>query len=259
MELCWIWREKGGVGFWEVEPFRSAGASAVFSSRRGGVSTGPFATLNLALHVGDSLAAVEENRRRFAEAAGFDPRRVATAHQVHGAEVVLASVPGLAEKPADALATSAVRLVLSILVADCVPVYLLDPVTPAVALVHAGWRGTAAGVVTAAVRFMRHAFGSHPQDLLAALGPSIGPCCYEVDEPVMARFAPAFLRPSRPGHALLDLWAANRQQLEEAGVPTGHVFTAGICTACRPDLLYSYRVAGPRTGRMAAAIWLEAR
>jgi len=249
-----------------------APAVAAFSTRSGGVSAGPFASLNLGAGGGDDPAAVAENGRRLARALGFPHEGLARVRQVHGAEVAVVERPGPGGAPLgefDAAVTERAGVVLLVLAADCVPVLLVDPERPAVAAVHAGWRGVAADAPGAAVRRMAAAFGSRPPALRAAIGPCIGPCCYEVDAPVADAFAAAGLAfdgptplaaaaPPREGRARwrLDLAAAVRARLQAAGVPPIAITAQALCTACRADLFYSHRRDGPRTGRQAGVIWL---
>ena len=163
----------------------------------------------------------------------------------------------------DALITDRRRLALVVTAADCVPIYLYDPVRRVIGVAHAGWRGTVAGIAAATVRAMAVRFGCDPAQVHAAIGPSIGPCCYEVDEPVAGPVrqyygdrAAALLRPAaRPGRYMLDLWSANRLDLESAGVR--YVSTAGVCTSCRCDLLFSHRAENGTAGRGAAIIALR--
>jgi len=259
----WVWLPDGadGVALWRVATLEAAGAHAVFSARGGGCSPPPWESLNLGLAVGDDPDRVAENRRRFARAAGFSPDAAATAHQVHGAAVAVVIRPGAAG-PADGLCTECPGVVLTIGAADCAVVYLVDTARRAVGLCHAGWRGTAADVVGRTVAAMAEAHGSRPEDLVAAISPSIGPCCYEVDEPVIralrdaAPWADDVLRPGLAGHARLDLAGANRRRLRDAGVPPGSIHAAGVCTACHAEQLYSHRRDRGRTGRMQAALWL---
>lgn len=257
---------RGAVTYLEVEPFRVTGrCRAAFSTRLGGVSQGAWATLNLDARVGDRPAAVAENWRRFAGAAGFAPGARACARQVHGAAVRVVGpddprLPGGEVGEYDALVTDAVGPVLVVCVADCVPIYILDPVRGACGVVHAGWRGTLARAAEAALTGMAEAFGTRSQDCLAAIGPSIGPCCYEVGEPVADLFGEAYgdrVLARREGRWFLNLWAANRAGLSAAGIPDGQVYGGGLCTACRRDLFYSHRADGGNTGRMAAVIWLS--
>lgn len=210
--------------------------------------------------MGDAPERVAANRVRLARAAGFAPGSVAWVDQVHGAAVLAVDAPGCAG-PADALVTDRSGVTLAIGVADCVAVYLLDPPHHALGLCHAGWRGTVADVVGQTLAKMGQRYGTRPADLLAALGPAIGPCCYEVDDAVAGAlraavpWAETVLAPSRPGHPRLDLWAANRRRLEDRGVLAARIRVAGICTACQPGLLFSHRRDHGQTGRMRAVLW----
>ncbi len=262
---AWSWEVRGAVGFWRVAPLEAVGCAARFSARLGGVSAGPYASLNLGGAVGDETVAVAENRARFAHAAGLPPASWASARQVHGAAVARVEAPG-AYGTADALISAVPGVCLTIAVADCCAVYLVDPVRRAVGLCHAGWRGTAADAAGATVAALAAAYGTLPADLLAAISPSVGPCCYEVDAPVIAAVrsgAPwpdeVLARdPARPGHARLNLWRANALRLRDAGVRAEAVSVAAICTACRSDVLFSHRRDRGRTGRMVAALALAA-
>ena len=260
----------------------ASGADAAVTARSGGVSSGPYATLNLSLSVGDDPGCVLENRRRLAAGFGASPEDFVFARQVHGAAV---RVVGVADRgsgasclddavaDADALVTTSPGVVLAILTADCVPIVLHDPVAAVLACVHAGWRGTVAGVTTAALAAMQ-AFGSRPSDVIAGIGPAIAAARYQVGadvhQAVTQAFGPAaaaFIRPdahpdarpdahpdarpdahpdarpdahpdahpdARPDSGqnrwLLDLWAANRHALVEAGVPAPQIHTTTLPT-----------------------------
>jgi YfiH family protein len=174
--------------------------------------------------------------------------------QVHGAEVEKA--PWSGRPSADAAVASLPGLFLGIETADCLPVLIVDPRRRAVAAVHAGWRGTVAGVTRAAVAALVRE-GSRPADLLAALGPGIGSCCYEVGDEVKAAFGPAgaaYFVPSPAGRHHLDVRAANLGQLVEAGVDPSRIGGVNECTFCRPDLYHSYRRDGPGSGRMISVV-----
>ncbi len=233
-----------------------------FTTRMGGESQGPFATLNLGRGVGDVPERVEANRRRVMEGLGCDPAAQVEASQVHGREVavVTRAERGTKIDGADALVTADRGLVLAIHAADCVPILLWDPRRGAVGAVHAGWRGTAAGVAAAAVETMIKTFGTDPRDLRVGMGPAIGPCHYEVDDPVASAFAPwswsrEVLLPARAGRWRLDLVDANQRMLTALGVPAGQMWASGLCTACHSDRFFSYRREGV-TGRMGALISL---
>ena len=245
------------------------GTTAVFSTRLGGVSRSPWDQMNVGYQTGDSPVDVTENRRRLFRALDLDVEHLVTAGQVHGDAVGVATASGH-QPDTDGLVTLSRSLILAVFCADCVPIWLLDPKTPAAAVVHAGWRGTLAGVAGRAVEVMRRKLGCRPGDLLAAIGPSIGPCCYEVgpevSEPARARLGPGVLAVPLPGgKARLDLWEANRQSLIRAGLDPLRVDVSGLCTFCRGELFHSYRretvrsPASPRAGRMVALVKLPER
>ena len=198
----------------------------------------------------EPLEAARERVREALAGAG----RLLLLRQVHGATVVRAPWDGAPE--ADAAFADEPGHLLGVVTADCLPVLLVDPVRRAVAAAHAGWRGTAAGVVPRAVEALVAA-GSRPEDLLAAAGPGIGPCCYEVGEELREAFGPggeAFFRPGPRGRPHLDVRAANAHQLQQAGLRPERVHHVADCTACRADLYYSYRRDGAGTGRMISFI-----
>ena len=213
----------------------------------------------------------------------LESARLVRVRQVHGASVVVAREADRerdAADEADIIVTDAPGLGLAVRAADCVPLLIADARTAAVAAAHAGWQGLAAGVPSAAVTALAREFGSRPSDLIAAIGPSIGACCYEVGAEVRDRFQaagfgrdriarwfreaprptsrnrsmPGLPRPLRDEHWFFDGWLAARDQLEEAGVPASRIFVAELCTASHPDTLCSYRLEGPAAGRMAGAI-----
>lgn len=243
-----------------------------FSARQGGVSRVPFDALNMALHVGDDPADVWENRMRFLQVLGLDAARICTVRQVHGTEIVRAFrrdagrgardyADALAD--ADAVITNDSGVTLMLCYADCVPVLLYDPVHNAAGLVHAGWKGTVQRIATKTAVRMSEEFGTNPAELLAGIGPSIGVDCYEVGQETAEQFQQAFPQQTakivqeRDGKPYIDLWAANRLQLEEIGVLAENIDCARICTACEHTWYYSYRAADGRTGRMAAVMELK--
>lgn len=261
------WRRAGARVWWEatVGP-----ATLVSTTRLGGVSAAPYNTLNLGLHVGDTPAAVIENRRSFWAAVGSGAAEPVVAEQVHGTE---AAVAGAADAGrgwrtresgiphADALVTREAGVPLTILVADCAPVALVGP-SGVIGLAHAGWRGLAGGVLEAALRQMAKLGAGAPQECRAVIGPCIRGCCYEVGEEVWRRFPEACLAPAeRPQARRLDLMAAVAHRLREAGLPADQIDSVGLCTACHPELFFSHRRATqqgrPATGRMALFGWLR--
>ncbi len=234
-----------------------------FSTRVGGVSAGPHASLNLSAATGDTRENALENRRRLCLGLGADPARVTIPRQVLGAEVRPvddAMVGGVTPEGADGLITDRRGVPLLTLSADCVLVLLWDPVRRALANVHASRHGSLAGICTRAIEGLRRTYGTDPADLVAAVGPSIGPCCYHVREDVAqgwrARHGDRFLRPGEGG-IVLDLWSATRAQLEECGLKPAQIDVAGVCTRCTPDLLFSYRRDGECTGRFGAIAWIR--
>jgi len=220
----------------------------VFTTREGGVSQGPYATLNLSHAVGDRPEFVEENRRRVRATFGHPPEL--GLDQVHGARVVVAQGPGTAE--ADGAATNVPGLLLRVSVADCYPLLFEDPESQAVAAVHAGWRGVAAGIVENAVATMQKAFHTNPQKLRVAVGPGICGRCYQVGpEVVEAVGGFAVPDPSAKGRFLLDLPAAIEARLRALGVM--NIWRANRCTF-EDETLFSYRRQGRKSGRMWGAI-----
>ncbi len=223
-----------------------------FTTRPGGVSPAPWDSLNLGDAVGDAPERVEENWRRLEAATGLGFARV---RQVHGARVVRAGGPCAPAEEADAVVSLRPGVAACVSVADCVPVLLADPASGGVAAVHAGWRGTLARAALEGVRALAREAGAPPARLLAAVGPSIGPCCYEVSADLAARFRLALGPVVRgDGAARLDLWAANRRVLEEAGLRPERIEILGRCTSCQGDLFFSHRRDAGKTGRQMAFI-----
>ncbi|TMK68957.1 MAG: laccase domain-containing protein [Actinobacteria bacterium] len=242
------WRERDGVKWLEAD---LPGARAAFSARLGGVSEGPFKSLNLGRLTGDRAEAVRENRHRLAAAVAIDPELVLIGRQVHAAEVARHDAPteppayanpapGLPE--ADGHATARADLAPLVFVADCLPVALAGP--GGVAMIHCGWRGLAAGIVKRGVEAV--------EARAAAVGPGIGPCCYEVGDEVLGAFEP--LGPGLAERRMLDLRLVARGLLQRAGVESIEVSEA--CTSCQPELFFSHRRDGERTGRQAGLVWL---
>jgi polyphenol oxidase len=241
------WRENEGVRWLEA---RLPGARAAFSTRIGGVSEAPFDALNLGILTGDQLESVGENRRRLAASIERDPEGVVMARQAHGTEL---RRHGAAQEPrvfadvvkspdqADAQVTSNPDLTPLVMVADCLPVAMVGP--GGVAMAHCGWRGLAGGIVAGAAEAV--------EAEAAAIGPGIGPCCYEVGEEVLSAFAD--LDGVARGR-MLDLTAVATALLERAGV--GTIESSGLCTSSNPELFYSHRRDGERTGRQAGLVWM---
>ncbi|MEW6698306.1 MAG: peptidoglycan editing factor PgeF [Bacillota bacterium] len=243
-----------------------------FTTRKGGVSKRPYHNLNMALHVGDEPVHVRANRAVACAALGINPADLVAAMQVHGSRVEAVDSQhrgkGALEYAAaipdtDALITKVPGVPLSSYYADCVPILLYDPVKICIGLAHAGWRGTFLRIAGETVAQMQETYGSNPGDILAGIGPSIGPCCYQVDVPVRQALAKDFpdwqelLTPTGPDRWLLDLWETNRRVLLAAGIKSENITLAGLCTACRTDLFFSYRVEQGKTGRMASLLMIK--
>ena len=250
---------------WNLE--RTGLVTHGFSTRRGGVSGPPYDTLNTAFHVDDDLDHVIENRRRLMLASNMT-----CAEQIHGNSIAVIttesigrcavrfndSMPGV-----DALITNAPGPVLSLFYADCVPVLILDPINKAIGLAHAGWKGTALAIASETVLAMQREFGSNPSDCLAAIGPAIGRCCYDVSFDVANKVISAagddrVLAKASQDHMRLDLKLANRFILRKAGILEQNIAISGLCTACDADDFFSYRRDG-KTGRMCAFMALRGR
>jgi YfiH family protein len=256
-----------------------------FSTRQGGMSQlDGKRVLNLGFTEWDTRENVKENRARLQAAVGARDLKLVSLLQFHSDAILHFESAPTEPSRGDASLTKSAGLLLAVQTADCVPILLVDPKNRAVAAVHAGWRGTLARIVEKAIGRMQMQFGSRAADLLAAIGPAIGGCCYEVGTEVAAAFSGQFsnaaeffdelrtgdepnplqwLNMMPPGHqpppkkVLLDLRKANRSQLETAGVPPANIFVSDLCTGCERDLLFSYRKEGAQSGRMMAVIGIR--
>lgn len=257
-------RQAGAIRYYQFESFDQPHLTHAIFARHGGVSAGPWASLNMSISVGDSRENVRENRERAFRAVGLPPDSVADLWLVHSADVVAAEAPrdlNADAARADVIITDRPDVTLFLRFADCVPVLLYDPVRRAAGLVHAGWRGSLLKAAAAAVRALAERYGSRPQDLIAGIGPSIGPCHYEVGPEVAAQTRAVFdgraagLLIDVGGRTHLDLWAANAEALRAAGV--GQIEVGGVCTACRTDDFFSHRGERGQTGRFGALLALR--
>jgi len=255
--------EKDGLRWLTFDSFAGSVLHGVIA-RRGGVSPAPWDSLNVGGTVGDERPRVVENRRRTFAAFGRPLESIFDVWQVHSADVVCTDtplVPGAELNKADIILTDRPEVTLYMRFADCVPLMFHDPVKGVIGLAHAGWLGTVRGAGRAAVEAMQSRYGTRPQDIQAAIGPSIGPDHYEVGPDVIARFREAFgqradeLIHPWDGRTHLDLWAANRLQLEAAGVE--RIEMADVCTACHLEDWYSHRAEMGRTGRFGALMALN--
>ena len=237
--------------------------NAIFT-RYGGVSPKPWDSLNVGGTVGDDRPRVIENRLRSFQAAGRDPKSMFDVWQVHSADVVRANAPHNFSPPeykADAILTDNPDVTLFMRFADCTPILLFDPIKYTIGIAHAGWMGTVKQVAAAAVNAMTAAYGSRPEDILAGIGPSIGPDHYEIGPDVITRVRETYLGDAdkllihRDGHIYFDLWQANELTLKNAGVRSIEI--SGLCTACHPEDWFSHRAEKGKTGRFGALIGLK--
>jgi YfiH family protein len=253
----------GDVRYYQFESLQHSDVVQAVFTRQGGVSPAPYASLNLSISTGDARENVAANRRRAFRALGREPESIADLWQVHSADVVVVDSPlgedGRSPK-ADALVTDRPEVTLLLRFADCVPILLFDPVRRVIGVVHAGWRGTLLKAPAVAVKTMAEHYGSRPADILAGLGPSIGPCHYAIGPEVVEQTRTAFgaeadplLIPNHSYH--LDLWAANALALRQAGVE--QIEVSAMCTACRTAEFFSHRGERAQTGRFGALIALR--
>jgi purine-nucleoside/S-methyl-5'-thioadenosine phosphorylase / adenosine deaminase len=252
----------GGLAYYRFEQWPHL-KHGIFT-RHGGVSAAPWASLNLGGNVGDDPQAVRRNHQRMYAALDVEETRACSVWQVHSADVILADGPVRGRRwlaLADAMVTDRPDTPLSMRFADCVPILFHDPVRRVIGMAHAGWRGTVQGVAASTVRAMVDAYGCQPRDIRAGIGPSIGPEHYQVGEEVVEAVVVYFggsdgmiRRDPADGSAYLDLWAANRVDLERAGVV--QIEVAELCTATRTDEFFSHRAEQGRTGRFGAVMTL---
>jgi YfiH family protein len=265
------WRELDGVRALVCAPLEQDGFINGFSTRDGGISPMPRRALNLAGFNEDSVENILENRRRFLKLFPGE-WSLAGCWQVHGVDIRLVKEASQAQtRPyatgdddrCDALVTSLPHTLLGVKTADCVPILIGDARTGACAAVHAGWRGTVASIVTHTLERMIQEYGTRPAEVRVAIGPAAGACCYEVGSEVIDAFKTYFpgcvdlFTVTREGHARVDLFKANRDQLTKLGVARDRIHSSTLCTMCRTDLFFSYRreksVHG-KVGRLMAVI-----
>lgn len=250
-----------------------AGVKQAIFTRHGGVSQAPFNSLNMGGTVGDDVEAVRQNHDLMYDALDIDPAKTVTVWMVHGVDTVIANAPVYNRRwlaQADAIITDKLDLALVMRYADCTPIMAFDPVRGVIGIAHAGWQGTVNGMAGNLIKAMQQAYGSRPQDILAGVGPSIGPDRYQVGEEVVAaayqyygadrspspddQESPLITRDPNDGTAYFNLWEANRRDLCRAGVEQIEIM--GLCTATRTDEWFSHRAEKGKTGRFGAVISL---
>jgi YfiH family protein len=250
LQAPFAWQAEGDL---ELLIAQLPSAKAVFSTRAGGLSDRPYDSLNVADHTGDDPDAVAANRRRLLERLGRSGKSVVWARQVHGAEVEFHDTtrgtefaePGARLPEADGQIATSRKLTPLVLVADCLPLVIASE--HRVAVVHCGWRGVAAGIIGTTLA------GLGDGQLDAAIGPGIGPCCYEVGDEVVEAFAKRGHQPS----TMLDLPGIVERELMTNGVGKARIANCGLCTSCNPQWFFSHRRDGERTGRQAGIAWLS--
>lgn len=272
-EVCKLHRAKNGVTYLVFPGLEKTGAARhLFSTRIGGVSKGIYASMNLSYTRGDKKEAVDENYLRIAACMESGVEDMVCSEQTHTDNIRLVTAQDRGKgvirpkdyQDVDGLITQEKGVVLCTFFADCVPLFFVDPVKKAIGLSHSGWRGTAKKIGKKTVEEMGKAFGTNPQDVYAAIGPSICQDCYEVSKDVIEAFQEAFPQTlwerlyyqTKPHKYQLDLWEANRQAMLEAGIPASQIEVTDLCTCCNPALLFSHRASHGQRGNLGAFLKL---
>lgn len=265
-----IHHKMGELEYFTFERFDRTGlVHHCFSTKKGGVSTGVYSSLNLGLSRGDDRDLVLENYKRICEANDIDMRNIVMARQTHQTNIKKVTEADRGTgfyreydfENIDGFVTDCPGVALTVFFADCVPLYFLDPVKKVIGLTHAGWRGTVNGISTATVAAMEE-YGCHAEDILVGIGPSIGKCCFEVDAPVVSEFEKLefgkdyIQKDAKPGKYKIDLWGVNARLLQNCGIKKQNITVSGLCTQCHHDLFYSHRVMGDQRGSLAALMEL---
>ncbi len=244
-----------------------------FSTRQGGVSTEHLSSMNLGFGRGDEEENVRENFRRMASSIGFEAENLVLSQQTHTTNVRKVTeedrgrgfTKPLGWQDVDGLVTDVKGLVLTTFYADCVPLFFVDPVRKAIGLSHSGWKGTVGKIGKATIEMMQKEYGSRPEDLIAAVGPSICQDCYEVSQDVIEQFKESFEKKDREslfykkdnGKYQLNLWKANELIFLEAGIKKEHISITDVCTCCNSEILYSHRASQGKRGNLAAFLMLK--
>ncbi len=243
------------------------------TTRQGGYSLAPFHTFNLAFNVGDKEENVLKNRTKLAQSLHISPQNFTISNQVHGTHISIvdqtergrgATDFSTALKESDAMITNQENICLVIFIADCVSVFLYDREKKVIGLIHAGWKGTIGLITQKTISLMQSYWGCRSQDIICAVGPSIGPCCYQVGPGVIDKVRKTFSKEdylvqtiSEDGKGYFDLWEANKIQLLNCGILEKNIEFAHLCTYCHSDIFFSSRKDNGHTGRFAAGIMLK--
>lgn len=264
------WKANDGclseIVYYTIPSFQSTKCvNHCFSTRIGGISEHPFNTLNLGVNTKDAIENIEGNYSIICNEIGIDKDKLVLCNQVHKDNILVLteenSYPFTAIE-IDAIITNVPNIPLVTSYADCVPIFMLDPIKKAIGLSHAGWRGTVKKIGKKTIDLMVKNYNSNPEDILIGIGPSIGQCCYEVDESTISMFKnsfysiDSFVLKQKNNKFLLNLWEANKVTLIEAGIKDKNISLSGICTSCNNNIFFSYRGDNGNTGRMAAIIQL---
>lgn len=257
-----------GVTFLTYNIFEGFPIRCAVSTRLGGVSVGHLGQMNLSTTRGDDPEHVKENHRLLSEAVGYDDSRLVMSDQIHETKILKVTEEmahmGVPERGVDGLMTDVHGLPLMTFYADCVPLMFYDRQKHVIAMCHSGWKGTVARIGRICLEEMHREYGTEPQDVYAAIGPSICQSCYEVDEPLLEAFRKEFgaqadawfLSAHKEGHYLLDLAAACRYTLEKTGVPGPQIALPDLCTCCNPQFLFSHRASGGKRGNISVVMEL---
>lgn len=236
-----------------------------FTSKLGGVSHGKITGLNLGFRVNDDKESVLENYRLVSKDLSFDLNRAVLSKQTHTDNIRIVTEADIGKgivresdiEDTDGLITNVHNIPLIIFAADCTPIMLYDKATSVIAAVHAGWRGSVKGIAAKCIKLMCDKFNSDPKDIAAAIGPCIGPCCFEFGPEAIDIFPPEYISQTSNKKYMIDLWTYNKDKMTEAGLSADNIDISRICTACNADKFYSYRTHKDKTGRLAGIIMLK--
>ncbi len=269
--FAWIWENYEGLKYLSIPRWRKMGVDILFTTRTGGDSQNEFTSLNMALHVGDEKEKVIKNRNKVLKAIDLDLDCLVSCEQVHGSNVVLVNKENLGQgayefitaiKETDAMVTNIPYICLATFYADCLPIFIFDPVKRAIGLAHSGWKGTMEGIACKTIELMQTKFDCHITDIEVFIGPGIASCCFvignDLAQQVLAKFGNLkdILLENEKG-VLWDLANTNRQVLINYGVKEEKILNSNLCTSCDTENFFSYRQEKGQTGRMAALINLR--
>ncbi len=269
--MKWEFRQQDAVSCLTLPGWNQLGVVTAFTTRDGGYSTGAYKSLNMGLHVGDDRELVIANREIVCRSLGFELQQMVCCEQIHGNGVVVVEKHHAGRGSADlsdallgydAMVTDCPGVFLTEFYADCIPVYFFDPVKRVIGLAHSGWKGTALRIAEATLNVMRDRFHCLSDDIRVFIGPGIGPECFAVDDnrrnqvERLFTFHDQIIYSYNENRYVWDLHLSNRLILQQSGIPEDNIISCHICTACNPEMFFSYRKTGGHTGRMAAVLGL---